>query len=343
VVIAIIGTLVGLLLPAVQAARESARRSGCQNKLKQIGLAMHNFHSAREYFPSNSWAPEAGTTWNNWDHASAFCVILPYLEENALFEQFQAARKQSSSGTFYTLARRRLPGFACPSDVEGLANSWGPANYGFCHGGGVYGVTDRNSSMGFIHAESRGQNSPTGGGARTEAEASWPGFSMSDFRDGTSKVVMASEMLVGTTSASAAGHPAVYPRNVALLSSNTVFANVVDKNFPTEAEITAIGTALQSPSDWGGNNGQQWGWRGAYSSSLSTCVPPNWQYPSGSQVGPSLMYDWGYGAFPPRSRHEALVNVVMVDGAVGTVSNAIDALTFQRLGHRRDGATASLP
>ena len=344
VVIAIIGTLVGLLLPAVQAARESARRSGCQNKLKQIGLAMHNFHSAREYFPSNCWSPEPGTSWGNSDFASAYYAVLPYLEENALFEQFQAARKQSSSGTFYGLARRRLPVFVCPSDVEGLANSWGPSNYGLSHGGGVYGMTDRNSSMGFVHGEARGQNSPTGGGSRTEGQASWPGFSMSDFRDGTSKVVMASEMIAGTTSASAAGgHPAVYPRNVALLSAATVFSNVVDKNFPTEAEITTIGTALQSPSDWHGSSGQQWGWRGAYSSSLSTCVPPNWQYPSGGQSGPWMMYDWTYGVFPPRSRHEALVNVVMVDGAVGTVTNAIDALTFQRLGHRRDGATASLP
>ena len=339
VVIAIIGTLVGLLLPAVQAARESSRRSACQNKLKQLGLAMHNFHSANQNFPSNCWAPEAGTNWGNSDYASAFCVVLPFIEEQALHDQFQSARKQSSSGAFYTLSRKRVTAFACPSDAEGLTNSWGPANYGLSHGGGVYGLTDRNSSMGFIHAEARGTNT-----SRTEGQASWPGFSMSDFRDGTSKVVMASEMIAGTTSASAAGgHPAVYPRNVALLSSSSVWSSVADKNFPTEAEITTIGTALQSPSDWHGSSGQQWGWRGAYSSSLSTCVPPNWQYPSGGQSGPWMMYDWTYGTFGPRSRHEALVNVVMVDGAVGSVSNAINTLTFQQLGHRRDGASASLP
>ena len=341
VVIAIIGTLVGLLLPAVQAARESSRRGACQNNLKQLGLAMHSYHSAKQNFPSNCWAPEVGTNWGNSDYASAFCVVLPYLEEKALYDQYQTARKQTGSSSFYTLARKRVPAFACPSDAEGLATTgpWGPANYGWCQGGGVYGVIARDNVMGFIHSEARGTNT-----SRTEPEASWPGFSMSDFRDGTSKVVMASEMIAGTTSASAAGrHPAVYPRDVALLSASTLFPNVVDKNFPTDAELTTIGTALQSPSDWHGSNGQQWGWRGAYSSSLSTCVPPNWQYPSGGQSGPWMMYDWGYGVFGPRSRHNAMVNVVMVDGSVGVASDGIDTKTFQQLGHRRDGASVSLP
>jgi prepilin-type N-terminal cleavage/methylation domain-containing protein len=75
VVIAIIGILVALLLPAVQAARESARRSQCMNNLKQIGIALQNYHSAHKTFPMGA-AFQEGTTWSGF--------LLPYMEENAL-------------------------------------------------------------------------------------------------------------------------------------------------------------------------------------------------------------------------------------------------------------------
>ena len=74
VVIAIIAVLIALLLPAVQAARESARRSQCTNNLKQIGLAMHNYHQAVNSLPSG----HMGTGWNDW---AAVVMFLPYLEQ----------------------------------------------------------------------------------------------------------------------------------------------------------------------------------------------------------------------------------------------------------------------
>ena len=79
VVIAIIGVLVALLLPAVQAAREAARRTSCANKLKQIGLALHNFESARKHFPSSWRGPDSVgvTSFNGW---SAQAQLLPYME-----------------------------------------------------------------------------------------------------------------------------------------------------------------------------------------------------------------------------------------------------------------------
>jgi len=82
VVIAIIGVLVGLLLPAVQQAREAARRSSCSNNLKQLGLAAHNYLDANKTFPAWMVGPKAGVTWQNWENASGYYLMLPFMEEN---------------------------------------------------------------------------------------------------------------------------------------------------------------------------------------------------------------------------------------------------------------------
>ena len=100
VVIAIIGILVALLLPAVQAAREAARRTQCQNKMKQQGLALHNYLSARTTFPPGCTHPYVngcggggidggGAPWTVW--------ILPYMENDALFKQFVLTETFTSS------------------------------------------------------------------------------------------------------------------------------------------------------------------------------------------------------------------------------------------------------
>ena len=88
VVIAIIGILVGLLLPAVQAAREAARRMQCQNNLHQIGLAVHNFESAAKRFPHSGQCDSTGSNSTTYMIHSTATVLLPYLEQTALYNAF---------------------------------------------------------------------------------------------------------------------------------------------------------------------------------------------------------------------------------------------------------------
>jgi prepilin-type processing-associated H-X9-DG protein len=107
VVIAIIGILIALLLPAVQAAREAARRMGCSNNLRQIAVAMHNYHAAKNSLPYGARGRYAGTWYG---------AILAYIE------QADAARKYNTTKIYYdpenlVLIAPRLPVFTCPSDT----------------------------------------------------------------------------------------------------------------------------------------------------------------------------------------------------------------------------------
>src|SRR5262245_1977754 len=136
VVIAIIGILIALLLPAVQAARESARRTQCNNNLKQIGLAVHNYYSARKSFPTSGGDPanyiSSFPTDARFTRASWIFQILPYMEETAL------TRVQPSSQNGFVgkgVADLPLPTVRCPT--RGDRNVSKPTGTGM-----VYGLND---------------------------------------------------------------------------------------------------------------------------------------------------------------------------------------------------------
>ncbi len=160
VVMAIIGVLISLLLPAVQAAREAARRAHCQNNLKQIGLALHGYHSVRKRFPSGGrdygWCqnPEkGGTTTIRNDNGLRW--LLPYLEQQPLYEQFDVDHAQftqtkgnnnccaptTSLGAMLgdadasgnaALSHQRLAVLNCPSDIgEAFLTLGAKTNYDF--------------------------------------------------------------------------------------------------------------------------------------------------------------------------------------------------------------------
>jgi prepilin-type N-terminal cleavage/methylation domain-containing protein/prepilin-type processing-associated H-X9-DG protein len=144
VVIAIIGILVALLLPAIQAAREAARRSQCVNNLRQLGVAMHNFENNRGRFPSggqgtdfppNFPATKASTTF---DIHSFFGYILPFIEQGNLAADFDLTIPYTDSPTNQEIARYSVDVFLCPSDQfresamdsEGYgATDYGPTYY----------------------------------------------------------------------------------------------------------------------------------------------------------------------------------------------------------------------
>lgn len=147
VVIAIIGVLVGLLLPAVQSAREAARRMQCSNNLKQIGLAFHNFHDAYRRF-----TPLGGANINgSWAWGAS---ILPYLEQNNLYQSIGAPNvldvnnlapdkrvPNNPTGAQGILLQTRLPTFLCPTDPESS-----PLNDNF----GNYGASNYVASEGIL-------------------------------------------------------------------------------------------------------------------------------------------------------------------------------------------------
>ena len=144
VVIAIIAMLVTLLLPAVQAARAAARRTQCQNNLKQIGLAMQNHHSALDAFPYGSWDHD----WERNPNGTEFrmggswrTALLPYMEELALHEIFNrldrkgtAVSDRSSPWASSPEQARIMPGYICPDEPEPWVRgdfkywSFGPEN-----------------------------------------------------------------------------------------------------------------------------------------------------------------------------------------------------------------------
>jgi prepilin-type N-terminal cleavage/methylation domain-containing protein/prepilin-type processing-associated H-X9-DG protein len=339
VVIAIIGVLVALLLPAVQSARESARRTQCVNNQKQLGLGIHNFHDARGLFPFNFQL--IGT--NTWEATNASYFILPYIEQQNLFEQFKiptSAQPGQAMGTapFGSVGdasmwsfdwngpmNQRLKVFLCPSAQKPPPRStnWGGpgSNYGWCTGSRVQVVWVGEAFNGIIAYQNPRR--------------------MKDVTDGLSNTVLASEFLGGRGSTGAG--VATYPFDI-FYAGDGPFNSVKNKDFATAAELTAIGTAARSLSGGGflGNNGGNWAWYAANHSSFNTAAPPNWQFPSaGGACCPGGSHDWTNGVFPARSLHPGGVNAVYGDGSIKFIGNNIDILAWQLSGSRNDGQSVN--
>jgi len=184
VVIAIIGTLVGLLLPAVQSAREAARRSACSNNSKQLGLALLNFESARKRLPAAN-ASSASTYVSNTSGYSWITQILPFLEETNLYTNMSSSSSRFATWSSTNNSTVSLPQLVCPSfagsKTGGSQTSSGAAitNYkGAAAAGYTTGVpASANNLGGVLTAERYG----------SEAAAPYTGITLAMITDGTSK------------------------------------------------------------------------------------------------------------------------------------------------------------
>lgn len=310
VVIAIIAILIALLLPAVQQAREAARRTQCKNNMKQLGLALHNYHDTFNLFPpahmrTQSAVPSNGTV-TGWRGFSIHTMMLPYIDQAPLYNQMDL-NTYFDAPTNTTNRRTKIAAFLCPSDspFPGSADI-GNNNYSGSMGPnlGQY-VTPIGERNGFFNFDVITR--------------------MSDIRDGTSNTICFGEQLVGDNN-NASYRAGDVVRGIAV--TFTV------KSKPTQADLATYGAACDTTAakaNHHSHGGREWSIGMPAQTLFNTAAPPNHKFPT---CQPCTGCGWmdSQGIFPARSRHVGGVQVLMGDGAVRFVSENVDLATWQNLG-----------
>lgn len=353
VVIAIIAILVALLLPAVQQAREAARRASCKNNLKQWGIALHNYHDVYGMFPLNPapWdVPNATTShgwkagwavklfpylemsqlynklnWEGWGHPNGQSGAQPWVDGN-VWDQSIDPNNVPPQGGWKTMARRQpLPGvFHCPSDVNNLKrgeewlNNYGPSV------GPVY--VHPRGGVGASNPERIDPNNAAWG-INPLGDVPSPWLNLGDGRTGDHTgglwcrsrwAASFKDIVDGTSNVIAVGE--IRPkcsesyRHGPFHHDNGWVTTTVPINNLTACEGS-------------GNQPDQFPY--------ATCTAPS--YPGNACYERHDFRQWTEaGGF--KSMHEGGAQFVMADGSVHFISENIDYMTYQRLGSRRDGA-----
>jgi type II secretory pathway pseudopilin PulG len=319
----VIGILIALLLPAVQAAREAARRSACQNHLRQVGLAVHNFLSARARLPM-AYTAQQGVATPVAGQWSARARVLPYLEEESLQELINW---NVPYNTQPEVATARIPVFLCPSEVNdtvrvsssGVPRDY-PANYGF--------------NMGTWKIWDPGDGSVGDGAFHVNRQ-----FTTAHFSDGTSHTLLAAEVKAYTP----------YLRN----TSQDPGPTVPDNSNSFKSYTASSGDTLMGP-DLMQNTGQtEWADGLCQQSGFTTTFTPNTVVPY--EFG-GVMYDIdyisqregthatraAYGAITSRSYHSGIVNIAMMDGSIHAISDDVDLRVWRAAGTRAGREVESL-
>ena len=338
--VAIVGLLIALLLPAVQTARESARRAACANNLKQLGLAMTSHASLNGAFPAGSNVPPgtdpaAQPAWwsgNNYLRLSAHVMLLPFLDGQQIYDRLSPAQSPGwHLGTFRAI---RLPAFLCPtSPVPPNPQSNPGNNYAWCTGSSLHVLGNGNvvdvwgGLAGWRLRSPQCQNGIMNVGAA---------IAPAHISDGLSQTLMGAETLPGSNSSSGT---AVYPYDIFYVASGWgTFNPTVPADFPSETQLNSLGSnAFISNVGTVTNSGFWWGLGLPGQTMFNAAAPPNWIHPNMGGPNPcGFASDRGWAIFPPRSQHQGGVNAVMCDGAVRFISDTVDVTTFQRVGNRRD-------
>ncbi|MDZ4851089.1 MAG: DUF1559 domain-containing protein [Pirellulaceae bacterium] len=311
VVISIIGVLVSLLLPAIQAAREAARRLSCTSNLRQLGVAMHNHHTSSGKFPAGAIAKEypqsPSTPWSfyRW---STLAMLSPHLENTVAYNTLNL-EKPLYSLTFAVTpeniqgSKIWVPLFLCPSDsLRRVHPSFGPTSYAACTGTGLKGGTPfETDGMFYV-------NSTT---------------SMASLLDGSSNTVMMSESILGK-------------------SGNRERDRRTAYKFTFIAPLTD--SLCKAATIWNYSDPRGFAWvNGEYRTTLyNHYLTPNSETPDCISPllngGPDVLYT-PFGWRGPRSWHLGGVNVLMADSSMRFTSDTIDFETWQSLASR-DGSDA---
>jgi len=299
VVIAIIGVLIALLLPAVQQAREAARRMQCSNQLKQLGIALHNYHDTYGSFvPRKQGTTEGGGNNCNRGRASGFIGLLPFLEQAAMYDQIKAGDTTFnpwgpaawSGWNVWNIPPQML---LCPS-----ATSQNPqnnsVNYMFSVGDTINNNRDRTNLRGLF------QNRE--------------GVSFADITDGSSNTIAMSERLVTNFSLGSKSG------NIDIKHGTATGFSGLSGN-PGQCIGSATGNFYTTASDIKGRTGWRWTDGQSEKVGFTTVTPPN----SPSCIdGTNGNGDGQHTIMPPTSNHPGGCMGLYADGSVSFVIDTID-------------------
>jgi prepilin-type N-terminal cleavage/methylation domain-containing protein len=316
VVIAIIAILIALLLPAVQQAREAARRTQCKNNLKQLGLALHNYLDTHSVFPPSGCISMATTSQQPW---SAQAYILPFLDGGNIYSNINFSlgyhhAVNTSAYPPFGPAATRVPVLLCPSDPNDrtrLSSTGTPEHYPLSYALNMGRYLIFNPT-----------NQGNGGGAFAPNSR----LSTRDFTDGTSNTLGLAEVK--------AFNPRVH--DATGVATEPTSADQVSSGYTAGGAFSAA------------NGHTEWVCGRAIHNGFTTLFTPNRFVPhvvsgvtydidvSSNREGTSLT-DPTYGVITSRSYHEGIVHTMLMDGSVRSISENIDTQVWRSLGTRSGG------